>query len=92
MYTPLYYLINNSKYYACGGDGSSNVAQYWRIRTGIKQGDTSLCTEANLALALINSGIKNVDFKTVWNQGHTEAEDSGKSNTNFIEWVEKCCK
>ena len=47
MYNPLYYL---SGYY--GGYQKSTVADYWRIRTGIAQSDTSLTTEVNLALAL----------------------------------------
>jgi len=92
MYTPLYYLINEDTYYAGGGEGSSDVASYWRIRTGIKQGDTSLCTEVNLALALLGSGIEDVDFETIWGQGHTQAEDTGDGTDNFIEWVENCCK
>ncbi len=92
MYTPLYYLVNNSSYYDGGGEGSSTVAQHWRIRTGIKQGDTSLCTEANLALGLVNSGIEDVDFETIWGQGHTAAEDTGSSTENFIEWVKACCQ
>ncbi len=91
MYTPLFYLMNNSTYYAKGGSNASDVASYWRIRTGIKQGDTSLCTEVNLALGLLSCG-KNVDFETIWNQGHTQAEDSGDANDNFIEWVEQCCQ
>jgi hypothetical protein len=91
MYSPLYYLINNTTYYNGGGSGSSDVAPYWRIRTGIDQGDAPLNTEINLALALQNySGVKNVDFETIWGQGHTQAEDSGDPNTNFITWVEKC--
>ncbi|MCR5180343.1 MAG: hypothetical protein K6C30_03910, partial [Bacteroidaceae bacterium] len=91
MYTPMYYLLNNSTYYNGGGKGSSDVAQYWRIRTGIKQGDTSLCTEINLALALRAYGIEHVDFETIWGQGHTQAEDTGNATDNFIEWVEECC-
>ena len=91
MYTPLYYLIDNSTYYSGGGSGSSDVAPYWRIRTGIDQGDAPLNTEIDLALALQNySGVKSVDFETIWGQGHTQAEDSGNANTNFIAWVEKC--
>lgn len=91
MYTPLYYLINNSTYYSGGGTGSSDVAPYWRIRTGIDQGDTSLGTETNLALALQNyNGVKSVDFETIWGLGHTEAEDSGTASANFISWVNKC--
>jgi len=92
MYTPLYYLINNSSYYSGGGSASSTVATHWRIRSGIEQGDTSLCTEVNLALGLLKSGITDVDFATIWDQGHTQAEDSGSGSSNFIEWVEKCCE
>ncbi|MCR4864803.1 MAG: hypothetical protein K5850_06565 [Bacteroidales bacterium] len=90
MYTPLYYLIDNDDYYP-GGYGSSTVAAHWRIRTGIEQGDTSLCTEINLALGLLKSGVQDVDFASVWGQGHTQAEDSGSGSSNFITWVERCC-
>lgn len=86
MYTPLYYL---SDYY--DGYGTSNVASYWRIRSGINQSDTALSTEVNLALALENYGA-DVDFETVWGQAHVEAERSGDSTDNFIEWVTECCK
>ena len=44
MYNPMYYL---SDYYS--GYGKSNVANHWRIRTGIQQGDTALNTETNLS-------------------------------------------
>ena len=91
MYTPMYYLMNNSTYYPGGGNGSSDVALYWRIRTGIDQGDTSLGTETNLALALQNcSSVKSVDFETIWGLAHTEAEDTGSASDNFISWVESC--
>ena len=86
MYNPLYYL---SSYY--DGYQKSTVADYWRIRTGIAQSDTSLTTEVNLALALKNYGA-DVDFATIWGEGHTMAENTGDSTTNFIEWVNKCLK
>ena len=86
MYNPLYYL---SGYY--GGYQKSTVADYWRIRTGIAQSDTSLTTEVNLMLALKNYGA-DVDFATIWGEGHTMAESTGDSTTNFIEWVNKCLK
>jgi len=82
MYNPMYYL---SDYYA--GNGSSTVAPAWRIRTGIMQGDTANTVEINLALALRNHGINNIDFATVWGQGHTMAERTGDATTNFITWV-----
>ena len=86
MYTPLYYLLQSEK-----GYGTSTVAKYWRIRTGINQSDTALTTEVNLALALENcDSVKDVDFETVWGQGHTEAERTGNSTENFIAWVNAC--
>jgi len=91
MYTPVYYLINNSTYYNGGGTGSSDVAPFWRIRSGINQSDAPLNTEMNLALALKNySGVKDVDFETIWGMAHVLAEDSGTSDANFIAWVQKC--
>ena len=86
MYNPLYYL---SSYY--DGYQKSTVANSWRIRTGIAQSDTSLTTEVNLMLALKNYGV-DVDFATIWGEGHTMAESTGDSTTNFIEWVNKCLK
>ena len=84
MYNPMYYLED---YYE--GYQTSNVARYWRIRTGINQGDTALTTEINLALALESYGA-NVDFETVWGQGHVEAERTGDSTENFISWINEC--
>lgn len=88
MYTPLYYLLESS-----AGYGTSTVSKYWRIRTGIAQSDTALTTEVNLALALENyDSVESVDFATVWGQQHTEAERTGSSTENFIEWVNTCLK
>ena len=84
MYNPMYYIED---YYE--GYQSSNVAPYWRIRTGINQGDTALTTEMNLALALQAYGA-DVDFETVWAQAHVEAERTGSSTDNFIAWVSEC--
>ena len=44
-----------------------------------------------LALALKNYGA-DVDFATIWGEGHTMAESTGDFTTNFIEWVNKCLK
>lgn len=86
MYTPLYYLLDSYD-----GYGTSTVAKYWRIRTGLFQSDTALTTEVNLALALENyDGVESVDFETVWGEGHTMAERSGNSTDNFISWIEEC--
>ena len=48
IYNPMYYLID---YY--DGYQTSDVADYFRINTGITQGDTSNVVEMNLYLALI---------------------------------------
>jgi hypothetical protein len=83
MYNPMYYLMS---YY--DGYQTSIPAKHWRIRTGIDQGDTATTVEMNLALALESyNGVKDVDFATVWNQAHTEAERTGDSTANFIAWV-----
>lgn len=88
MYSPLNYLVEGQADY-----GKSDIAKYWRIRTGINQGDTALCTEVNLALALQqNENVKSVDFATVWGLGHTMAERTGDSTSNFINWVNDCLK
>lgn len=85
MYTPLYYLNDSYEGYQ-----SSQVAKHWRIRSGITQGDTSLCTEMNLALSLQQIKGINVDFETVWGQGHTMAESEGDATENFIQWIRTC--
>ncbi|MGY3707676.1 subtype A tannase [Granulicatella adiacens] len=87
MYNPMYYLTS---YYE--GNKTSTVAKNWRIRTGINQGDTALSTEVNLALALQQYGGLTVDFETIWGQGHTQAERTGESSTNFINWVKENTK
>ena len=88
LYDPLYYLSA-----AYEGEGTSKPAAHWRIRTGIEQGDTASTTEVNLALALgMSKQVEDVDFATVWGQGHTMAERTGSSTENFITWVNECCK
>ena len=86
MYTPLYYLLESEE-----GYGTSNVAKFWRIRTGIAQGDCALSTEVDLALTLENyEGVESVDFETIWGAGHTQAERTGSSTENFVSWVNEC--
>ena len=88
LYSPLFYLMKSRE-----GYGTSNIAKYWRIRSGIEQKTNSLTTEINLALALKSCDkVDNVDFETVWAQDHTEAERSGNSTENYIAWVNTCMK
>ncbi len=86
-YNPLYFLSP-----AFDGYRQSRVARHWRIRTGIMQGDTANTTEINLALALRNYGIRDVDFATVWAEAHTMAERTGDPTANFITWVKSVIK
>ncbi|MGQ3480179.1 hypothetical protein [Paenibacillus sp. TY11] len=75
------------------GYKTSKFAPYWRIHTGIEQGDTGLTVETRLALVLNNYvGVQDVDFETVWAQGHTTAERTGNSTSNFIQWVNDTVK
>lgn len=86
MYNPMYYVCQSYE-----GYGTSNVAPHWRIHSGITQGDTAVTTELNLALALSQDArVENVEFATVWAQGHTSAERTGTSTGNFIQWVRDC--
>ena len=84
MSSPLYYLLPSSEGYQ-----SSTVAKYFRINTGLWQGDTAVNTEANLALALKNEGAS-VESSFVWGKQHTMAERSGDATSNFIAWVNQC--
>lgn len=59
LFSPLSYLLP-----ANGAYGTANVAEHWRIRSGIFQGDTPVTSELNLALALQMYGA-DVDFETV---------------------------
>ena len=86
-YNPLYFLSP-----AFDGYRRSQVAPHWRIRTGIMQGDTANTTEINVQLALLNYGIRDVDFATVWAMAHTMAERTGDATANFISWVESVVK
>ena len=86
MYSPLYFLMESNEGYE-----TATIAKYWRIRSGAWQGDTALTSEVNLALALENyTGVEVVDFATIWGQKHVEAESTGNSTSNFIEWVNEC--
>lgn len=38
----------------------------------------------------VKVGYDNVEFATLWEQGHTRAEISGGSTVNFINWVNRC--
>lgn len=88
LFNPLYYVSGHYE-----GYGAAQVAPHWRINSGLFQTDTSLCTEANLALALEHyDGVASVAFTPVWGQGHVLAEVSGTAEENLLAWVHACCK
>ena len=88
LYQPLYFL--NTSYHEYG---SSKIAKYWRIRTGMNQGKTMLSEEYNLNLILQNKKeIKNLDFAAIWGAGFQQVEKSGDSTENVIKWIGNCLK
>ena len=68
------------------GNGTSKVAKQWRIRSGISQGDTALCTEVNLALALKNTGAT-VDFEENWGIGNVLYEYGDSPALSNADWI-----
>ena len=88
MYNPLYYTMPSYMGYR-----SAKVAPYWRIRSGLNQGDTSIATEVNLSLALSNyPKVRKVDYQAIWGLKHVPAEQSGNSVDNFINWATEIAK
>ena len=57
----------------------------------VKRGDIGSTSEAYARGHLAGKAF-DVDFATVWGQGHTMAERTGSSTENFIAWVNDCCK
>jgi hypothetical protein len=87
MYNPMYYL---SDYY--DGYQTSKVARYWRIRTGIDQGDTALSTEVDLALAAENYSSA-IHRWILQRYGDSDIRRQNVPVTllrTFIEWVNSC--
>ncbi len=64
--------------------GCSGCAQYWWIRHGAKDRDTSLPIIVNLATSLENNG-KDVKALLYWDAGHGADEDA----EDFIAWIGK---
>lgn len=75
MMNPLYYL------------DSAKVAEYWRIRVGTKDRDTSHAISAILALKLKQSG-KQVDYALPWGVPHSGDYDLDE----LFEWTDRISK
>lgn len=76
------YLINPFNY--IGTDEKSKQAQHYRIRVGANDADTAFSVSLTLACLLAGTD-KDVDYKLVWEQPHSEADYPGE----VIEWIEK---
>lgn len=79
------YLINPFHY--IGTEEKSTQAQYYRIRVGASDADTSFSVSMTLACMLAGAG-KNVDYQLVWDQPHSEADYPGEA----IAWIEEILK
>ena len=69
------YLLNPLNY--IGREESSSQAEYYRIRVGTMDADTSLTVSMTLALKLMGAG-KKVDYELVWDKPHCEADYPGE--------------
>lgn len=67
------------------GDENSSVAQYWYIRHGSRDRDTSFPVPINLALKLENAG-KSVDFLLAWNRPHS----GDYALDEMFKWIKDC--
>ncbi len=77
-------LMNPMSY--IGAEGTT-TANYWRIRHGAVDRDTSLAIPVLLAAKLRNRGF-NVDFAMPWGQGHGGDYDLDE----LFAWIDKVCK
>lgn len=79
------YLINPFSYIRT--KEKSAQAQYYRIRVGARDADTSFSVSMTLACMLAEAE-KSVDYKLVWDQPHSEADYPGE----VISWIEEILK
>lgn len=76
------YLINPFHY--IGTEEKSTQAQHYRIRVGASDADTSFSVSMTLACLLAEAG-KDVDYRLVWEQPHSEADYPGEA----VAWIEE---
>ena len=69
------------------GRENTTTAEFFRIRHGAADRDTSLAIPAMLALKLQNNGA-NVDFFSPWGQGHGGDYDLNE----LFDWIDSICK
>ena len=80
MYSPMYYLSPSS-----AGYRTAKVASFWRIRTGLRQTDTSLTNEINLSLAIQKyPNVHFADFEAFWAQEQTDLDADEKVPPSLV--------
>ena len=79
------YLINPLNFIGTGE--RSRRAEYFRIRAGAGDADTSFSVAVTLAVKLANTGCP-VDYAMVWDQPHSEADYPGE----ILQWIDTICK
>lgn len=79
------FLINPLNFIGTGE--KSRTAEYFRIRVGAGDADTSFSVAMTLALKLGSAGLP-VDYAMVWDQPHSEADYPGE----ILQWIDKICK
>lgn len=77
MMNPLYYI----------GTPNTNTSQFWHIRYGTIDNNTSFAIEVIVATLLKNKGYE-VDFELAWNRPHMGDYDLGE----LFDWMDKVCK
>lgn len=77
MMNPLYYISSSM----------AKVSQYWRVRHGTNDRDTSLAIPVILSTKLENEG-KNVDFALPWDKGHSGDYDLEE----LFDWIDDIVK
>lgn len=80
------YLLNPFNY--IGTEKECDTAQYFRIRVGSQDADTSFLISLSLGLKLQNTENVIVDYDYVWDQGHGNADYEG----DLYSWIEEICK
>lgn len=77
-------LYNPMNYIGAGKEG--DAPQFFRIRVGAFDADTSWMVSMALALRLAERG-KDVDYALVWDQPHGQADYRGE----VCDWIERIC-
>ena len=82
MYNPLYYLLPSYE-----GYNTTDVAEFWYIRSGLFQTKYPVISAINLILAVEKmKNVKYVDKQIVWGMGDVE-RITDENRKSFINWI-----